>query len=45
MIAPENQRRMAQRLQPKKVVVLKVSHPRWSLHAEEWRLIDEAASS
>ncbi len=46
MIAPENQRRMAQRLQPKKVMVLNASHASLVSHAEEVAsLIDEAAGS
>jgi len=44
MIAPENQRRMAQRLQAKKVMVLNASHASLVSHADEVAsLIDEAA--
>ncbi|HIE0428661.1 TPA: alpha/beta hydrolase [Serratia marcescens] len=46
MIAPENQRRMAQRLQAKKVMVLKASHASLVSHADDVAgLIDEAAGS
>lgn len=46
MIAPENQRRMAQRLQARKVLTLNASHASLASHADEVaRLIDEAAGS
>lgn len=46
MIAPENQRRMAQRLQAKKLLALKASHASLISHAAEVAgLIDEAAGS